>query len=114
LINREGLNVSESNIVMKNGRVRAGYACGEVLFGRMADPKATKGILHIIGERPGTEHRNYSVYLTASPSGVWSHKGVVDHNITRVVSGVSDTSFDPILAAAEVNTIFSQMFRSAI
>ncbi len=114
LMDKSSVKVNEANIVITNGRVRAGYACGEVLFGSMSDPKLPKGILHIIGERPGTEHRNYSVYITAAPSGVWGHKGVVDHNITRVVSGISDTALDPKQAASEVTKIFSELVSSAI
>jgi ethanolamine ammonia-lyase large subunit len=114
LFGKQRLQVSDTKMVITNGRVRAGYACGELLFGKLSDPKSTKGILHIIGERPGTEHRNYSVYITVAQSGVWGHKGVVDHNITRVVSGISDTAMDPKLAAAEVNAIFGDLLRSAI
>ena len=32
--------------------------------------------------------------------GVWAEPGKVDHDITRVVSGVADTALDPEHAAA--------------
>jgi ethanolamine ammonia-lyase small subunit len=44
--------MSETNIVVTSGRVRASYRIGELLF-ETADPNAFRGILHIIGERPG-------------------------------------------------------------
>ena len=55
--------MSEKNIVVTSGRVRAGYRIGELLF-ENADPNTFRGILHIIGERPGTMHHSYSVYIT--------------------------------------------------
>ena len=62
-----GLTVSEKNIVVTSGRVRAGYAIGDVLFAK-ADANKPKAVLHIIGERPGSGHHNYSVYI-ACPEG---------------------------------------------
>jgi ethanolamine ammonia-lyase large subunit len=47
-------------------------------------------------------HRNFSVYITAAAAAVWNEKGKVDHDITRVVSGISDTAYSPIDAAREV------------
>jgi ethanolamine ammonia-lyase large subunit len=106
----KGYSVSGENIVVTNGRVRAGYMCGELLFG--ADDRAAKrkGIIHIIGERPGSAHHNFSAYLTVAPTAVWGKKGTVDHNISRVVSGISDTAFKPQPAAVETVEIFDRMF----
>lgn len=47
---------------LRGGRVRAGYAIGEVLFAT-ADAASPKAIVHVIDERPGTGHHNYSVDL---------------------------------------------------
>ena len=102
--------ISETPLVITHGRVRAGYACGEILFGSGADIKQSKGIIHIIGERPGTGHHNFSAYLTAATIESWSKKGRVDHNISRVVSGISDTALDPILAARETADIFERLY----
>jgi ethanolamine ammonia-lyase large subunit len=87
--------ISNKHIVIKNGRVRAGYACGEILFGQKSSPSKSKGIIHIIGERPGSGHHNFSAYLTVAQSPTWSLKGTVDHNISKVISGISDTALIP-------------------
>ncbi len=104
--------VSKENLVVKYGRVRAGYLSGELLFGKEEKKNNPKGIIHIIGERPGSGHHNFSAYLTAVNTNVWHKKGVVDHNITRVVSGISDTALKPEIAVKEVVTIFDQLFRA--
>lgn len=105
-----GYTVSDQNLVITHGRVRAGYACGESLFGNEND-NTTKGIIHIIGERPGSGHHNFSAYLTAAPARVWNTKRWVDHDISRVVSGISDTALQPDIAAKETAEIFDQLFK---
>ena len=107
-------SVAPEPILITHGRVRAGYQCGELLFGNAIHSKESKGIIHIIGERPGSGHHNFSVYLSAPPRSVWSQKGKVDHNISKVVSGISDTAFKPALAAVETVAIFSQLFSEEI
>lgn len=109
----KGFRISPKNLVFNYGRVRAGYATGEELFGKLSKKEAKKGIIHIIGERPGTEHRNFSAYITAAPISLWSQKGKVDHDITRVVSGISDTAYLPKAAAAEVAQIFESLFKGS-
>jgi len=94
-----GLIVSPEPLVMKSGRVRAGYQIGEILFAGLDGPRA---ILHAIGERPGTGHRTFSAYITAPAGEVWGKHGAVDHNITKVVSGISSTALLPADAADEV------------
>ena len=100
--------VGEINVVIINGRVRAGYACGEILFSDVA-PTAKKAILHVIGERPGTGHHNFSAYLTVAPGGLWQQKRGVDHNISAVVSGISDTSLTPEHAAADAVRVIQRL-----
>jgi ethanolamine ammonia-lyase large subunit len=87
--------------------VRAGYEVGELLFGKAGSERHS--ILHIIGERPGTMHRNFSVYITAASASNWSTRGNVDHDITRVISGISDTAYLPKDAAAEVASIVAEL-----
>lgn len=99
--------MSETNIVVSGGRVRAGYRIGEVLF-ENADPNAFRGILHIIGERPGTMHHSYSVYITVVRGTTWTAKKI-DHDITRLVCNIADTALDPAEAAWETITIIREI-----
>ena len=65
--------MSDRNILVTSGRVRAGYRIGETLF-EQAAPNSFRGILHVIGERPGTMHHAYSVYITVAKGKVWAEK----------------------------------------
>jgi ethanolamine ammonia-lyase large subunit len=98
-LEREGYTVAPELLVLHGGRVRAGYRIGEMLFGREADASARRGIVHLIGERPGSMHHTFSAYITALSTASWSKPGRVDHNVTRVVSGVADTALQPGQAA---------------
>ena len=49
LLAEANVPMSETNIVVTGGRVRAGYRIG-LLFD--SDPRTFRGILHVIGERP--------------------------------------------------------------
>ena len=111
-LQEKNYTVGKDNIVIKYGRVRAGYACGEILFGQANNSNKRKGIIHIIGERPGSAHHTFSAYLTATSVNTWNKKGVVDHDISRVVSGISDTSLKPDLAIPETMRIFDELFSS--
>lgn len=108
-----GLTMSTDNIVVRHGRVRAGYRCGELLFGQESGTNKSKGIIHIIGERPGSGHHNFSAYLSAPLISTWKVKGKLDHNYSKVVSGISDTSLIPELAAKETIKLLTQLFNSA-
>lgn len=101
------LTIAEAPIVIRNGRVRAGYEVGELLFGKEGLSKHC--VVHIIGERPGTMHRNFSVYITAASASNWNYGGKVDHDITRVISGISDTAYLPKEAALEVASIVAKL-----
>lgn len=103
-------SLSSTHIILRNGRVRAGYACGEILFGQKTSASNGNGIIHLIGERPGSGHHNFSAYLTVANPSIWNSKGTVDHNITRVVSGISDTAFNPKDAILETSKIINQLF----
>jgi ethanolamine ammonia-lyase large subunit len=105
-----GFKVFDDNIVITNGRVRAGYRCGEFLFGNDIGITQAKGIVHIIGERPGSGHHNFSAYLSTPKIRTWNEKGKLDHNISKVVSGISDTALIPDIAAKNTVSIFSEMF----
>jgi len=58
-------------------------------------------IVQIIRERPGSGHHTLSVYITTAEGSAWSVADQVDHNITKVVSGIATTALKPELAAGE-------------
>jgi ethanolamine ammonia-lyase large subunit len=102
-----GVTVSDKNIVVTGGRVRAGYRIGEILFEK-ADDNGFRGILHVIGERPGTMHHSYSVYITVVKGSVWVQKKI-DHDITKLVCNIADTALSPKDAARETLTIIREL-----
>lgn len=93
-----GYHPSPEHIAVTSGRVRAGYRIGETLFAALPGRRA---VLHVIGERPGTGHHTFSIYITAPEGTTWAVAGKVDHNITKVVSGVAVTALPPREGAAE-------------
>ncbi|MGB1276508.1 MAG: ethanolamine ammonia-lyase subunit EutB, partial [Nannocystaceae bacterium] len=103
-----GYAVAPTNVVLSSGRVRAGYQIGEILFASAGSN--TRGLIHIIGERPGSGHHNFSSYITAPKGEVWAESGAVDHDITRVVSGISDTALAPTLAATDTLQLLGELW----
>ena len=107
LLAEANVPMSETNIVVTSGRVRAGYRIGELLFEK-ADPNSFRGVFHIIGERPGTMHHSYSVYITVAKGTTWAKKKI-DHDITKLVCNIADTALGPKEAARETITIVREM-----
>jgi ethanolamine ammonia-lyase large subunit len=105
-LRRSGFRTATEWFLLTSGRVRAGYRIGETLFG---DLPGNRVILHVIGERPGTGHHTFSVYMTSAPGSVWGQANIVDHNITKVVSGIATTALDPSLGADETVRILSSL-----
>ncbi|MDA1051831.1 MAG: ethanolamine ammonia-lyase subunit EutB [Planctomycetota bacterium] len=101
-----GHHVAPENLVVHSGRVRAGYRIGETLFHGLSGPR---GILHIIGERPGTGHHTFSIYITAPNGKTWGTAGAIDHNITKVVSGVATTALLPEIGADETARVLATL-----
>jgi ethanolamine ammonia-lyase large subunit len=99
LLAAAGIPAGDRTILVTGGRVRAGYRIGELLFEK-ADPDSFRGILHVIGERPGTMHHAYSVYVTVAKGKVWARRRI-DHDITKLVSNIADTALPPRQAARE-------------
>ncbi len=104
-----GYRPAPEHIVVRGGRVRAGYRIGELLFGSLPDDRSIRTVLHIIGERPGSGHHAFSVYITTASVSSWRQTGTIDHNTTRVISGVADTALAPALAAEETVEIVKQL-----
>jgi len=101
-----GYHPAPENVLVRSGRVRAGYQIGEILYSQSMRPRA---LLHVIGERPGTGHRTFSIYITAPEGEIWTSRGRVDHNITKVVSGVATTALAPQTAANETVRLLQSM-----
>jgi ethanolamine ammonia-lyase large subunit len=93
-----GYRVAPTPILILSGRVRAGYQVGEQLFGGLAGPRV---LLHLIGERPGSGHHTFSIYLTKADGQIWGTPGRIDHSLTRVVSGLALTARDPVQGAGD-------------
>ena len=98
-----GLRLSPTLLVVTSGRVRAGYRIGETLFGGLASKGARRTVVHLIGERPGSMHHTFSAYVTSITADQWGGAGGgrVDHDVTRVVSGMADTALHPDAGARE-------------
>ena len=97
-LKKAGRRVSPELILVHSGRVRAGYRIGELLY---QGSTGKRTIMHVIGERPGSGHHTLSVYITTAEGSVWSVADQVDHNITKVVSGIATTALKPEQAAVE-------------
>ena len=106
-----GLTVGEQNIVVASGRVRAGYMAGDILFGK-SDPNKKKAVIHIIGERPGTGQNAFSVYIAAPKASVWAEKKC-DHNIVKVVCGISNQATKPDEAAKMTVKLLKEIMQAS-
>ena len=102
-----GMTVDKKNIIITSGRVRAGYMVGDVLFSN-ADPDKPRAVIHIIGERPGTGQNAFSVYIAAPKAKLWAEKKV-DHNIVKVVCGISKQATKPEDAAKQTVKLLKEM-----
>jgi ethanolamine ammonia-lyase large subunit len=106
-LQQAGLRLAPQMIVLDSGRVRAGYQIGHLLF---SESDGLRGIIHLIGERPGSGHSTFSAYMTCPPGNIWSN-GKVDHDRTRVVAGIANTALHPLIAADEASNIFIRMWQ---
>jgi ethanolamine ammonia-lyase large subunit len=91
-----GSPAGATDIVITNGRVRAGYDIGQQL-----EPEA---IVHIIGERPGTGLNTVSAYLTygRDETGRLRWDPNLDHSCTTAVCGIHPKGKTPENAASEI------------
>jgi ethanolamine ammonia-lyase large subunit len=91
-----GARPSEVDVVVANGRVRAGYHVGALL-----DPEI---VVHFIGERPGTGLDTLSAYLTygREPHGRSRWSPDLDHSATTAICGIHRRGKPPERAAEEI------------
>lgn len=103
-----GHHISEIDIVIDNGRVRAGYHVGSLLMAEM--------IIHLIGERPGTGINTLSAYLTYGldhkGQSRWGSRSAVgfDHSWTTAVCGIHRRGKPPERAVEEIARLVDRMF----
>jgi len=101
-----GHHISGIDIVIENGRVRAGYHIGSLLQAEM--------IIHLIGERPGTGINTLSAYLTYGldhkGQSRWGSAADFDHSWTTAVCGIHRRGKPPERAVEEIARLVNQMF----
>lgn len=99
-----GLHVGEVDVVVTNGRVRAGYHVGGLL--------GVDVVVHLIGERPGTGLNTLSAYVTygrdAAGRTRWSTS--LDHACTNAVCGIHPRGKRPDAAADEIVACVVRIF----
>jgi ethanolamine ammonia-lyase large subunit len=102
-LSESGLHVGERDVVVTNGRVRAGYHVGELL--------GVDAVVHLIGERPGTGLNTLSAYLTYGRDEAgrprWSPG--LDHACTTAVCGIHPKGKRPDAAVEEIVGCVSRM-----
>jgi ethanolamine ammonia-lyase large subunit len=103
-----GHHISEIDIVVENGRVRAGYHIGSLLEAEM--------IIHLIGERPGTGINTLSAYLTygldKKGQSRWRSESAAgfDHSLTTAVCGIHRRGKPPEKAVEEIASLVDRIF----
>lgn len=95
-LSESGLHVGEVDVVVTNGRVRAGYHVGELL--------GVEAVVHLIGERPGTGLNTLSAYLTygRNEAGRTRWSPGLDHACTTAVCGIHPKGKRPDAAVKEI------------
>lgn len=95
-LNEAGLHVGETDVVVTNGRVRAGYHAGEL--------SGVDLVVHLVGERPGTGLNTLSAYVTygRDAAGGLRWSPALDHACTTAVCGINRRGKRPEAAVAEI------------
>ncbi|HJQ68991.1 MAG TPA: ethanolamine ammonia-lyase subunit EutB [Blastocatellia bacterium] len=103
MLGRAGLRVGDVDIVIENGRVRAGYHAGALLDADV--------VIHLIGERPGTGLNTLSAYLTygRDKAGLSRWSRTMDHSTTTAVCGIHPRGKPPSTAAEEIASLTKRM-----
>jgi len=96
LLTDAGCHVGGTDVVVQNGRVRAGYEIGG-LAGAVV-------VVHVVGERPGTGINTASAYITYGRDEAgrsrWSRD--LDHSATTAICGIHPKGKPPVAAAEEI------------
>jgi ethanolamine ammonia-lyase large subunit len=98
-----GIHTGSVDVVIHNGRVRAGYHVGAIVDADV--------VAHFIGERPGTGLDTLSAYLTygrdLAGRSRWS--SALDHAATTAVCGIHPQGKPPAEAVAEIARVARRM-----
>lgn len=91
-----GFEVGSHDVVIRNGRVRAGYVVGGLV--------AADLVVHLIGERPGTGLNAASAYLTygRDERGRPRWSGSLGHAATTAICGIHPRGKPPQAAVSEI------------
>jgi ethanolamine ammonia-lyase large subunit len=91
-----GFDLATTDVIVQNGRVRAGYHVGEMA--------ACDVVVHLLGERPGTGLNTLSAYLTygRDVAGRLRWTTELDHACTTAVCGIHGRGKPPEAAAREI------------
>jgi ethanolamine ammonia-lyase large subunit len=104
LLTVSGHHIGSADIIIKNGRVRAGYHIGALLD--------VDVIVHLIGERPGTGLNTMSAYITYGRDTFersrWSPS--LDHSNTTAVCGIHHKGKSPAAATEEIAHCINRVF----
>jgi ethanolamine ammonia-lyase large subunit len=100
-----GHHVAGTDIIVENGRVRAGYEIGGLVDADV--------VVHMVGERPGTGLNTASAYITygrdESGRSRWSRS--LDHSATTAICGVHPAGKPPDVAAEEIAAVVTRALR---
>src|SRR4051812_41042609 len=100
-----GQHVAGTDIIVDNGRVRAGYEIGGLVDADI--------VVHVIGERPGTGLNTASAYITygrdESGRSRWSRS--LDHSATTAICGVHPAGKPPAVAIEEIAAVVARALR---
>jgi len=96
ILGEQGCHVGERDVVVDNGRVRAGYQIGGLV-------EATV-VVHMVGERPGTGLNTLSAYVTygRDESGQPRWSPDLDHSATTAICGIHPKGKTPQAAVTEI------------
>jgi ethanolamine ammonia-lyase large subunit len=97
-----GHHVSDTDIVVDNGRVRAGYEVGGLVGAEV--------VVHLIGERPGTGLDTVSAYITygRDAHGRFRWSRALDHSSTTAICGVHPRAKPADVAVAEIEKVVTR------
>ena len=99
-----GFHVSDEVVVIKNGRVRAGYHVGQCLEIDL--------LIHLIGERPGTGLDQLSAYISygKDPMGNYRWTPDMDHSFTTAICSIHPKGKTPDSAGEDILKCIKRMF----